>query len=64
RVANMFKEHWSGLIAYLRHRVSNGLAESVNGRIQQLKAKARGFKSWFGFRRAILFHFGQLDLYP
>lgn len=64
KVANMFKEHWSGLIAYLRHRVSNGLAESVNGRIQQLKAKARGFKSWFGFRRAILFHLGQLDLYP
>lgn len=64
KVAVMFKEHWSGLIAYLRHRVSNGLAESVNGRIQQLKTKARGFKSWFGFRRAILFHLGQLDLYP
>jgi transposase len=64
KVAKMFKEHWSGLIAYLRHRVSNGLAESVNGRIQQLKTKARGFKSWFGYRRAILFHLGQLDLYP
>ena len=64
KVAQMFKEHWSGLIAYLRHRVSNGLAESINGRIQQLKTKARGFKSWFGFRRAILFHLGQLDLYP
>jgi transposase len=64
KVAQMFKEHWSGLIAYLRYRVSNGLAESVNGRIQQLKTKARGFKSWIGFRRAILFHLGQLDLYP
>jgi transposase len=40
------------------------LAESINGRIQQLKTKAHGFKSWFGFRRAILFHLGQLDLYP
>jgi len=64
KVATMFKAHWSGLIAYLRHRVSNGLAESINGRIQQLKTKARGFKSCFGFRRAILFHLGQLDLYP
>jgi transposase len=64
KVATMFKEHWSGLITYLRHRVSNGLAESLNGRIQQLKTKAREFKSWFGFRRAILFHLGQLDLYP
>jgi transposase len=64
KVAAMFKEHWSGLIAYLRHRVSNGLAESVNGRIQQLKTKARGFRNYCGFRRAILFHLGQLDLYP
>ncbi|MBA3442234.1 MAG: ISL3 family transposase [Pyrinomonadaceae bacterium] len=64
KVAAMFKEHWSGLIAYLRHHVSNGLAESVNGRIQQLKTKARGFRNCFGFRRAILFHLGQLDLYP
>lgn len=64
RVAAMFTEHWSGLLTYLRHRVSNGLAESINGRIQQLKAKARGFRTATGFRRAILFHLGQLDLYP
>lgn len=64
KVATMFKEHWSGLITYLRHRVSNGLAENVNGRIQQLKTKARGFSNCVGFRRAILFHLGQLDLYP
>ncbi len=64
KVAARFTEHWSGLLAYLRHRVSNGLAESVNGRIQQLKTKARGFRNCFGFRRAILFHLGQLDLYP
>jgi transposase len=64
KVAAMFKEHWPGLIAYLRHRVTNALAESVNGRMQQLKTKARGFRNYFGFRRAILFHLGQLDLYP
>ena len=64
KVAAQFTEHWSGLLAYLRHRLSNGLAESVNGRMQQLKPKARGFRTCFGFRRAILFHLGQLDLYP
>jgi transposase len=64
KVAAMFKEHWSGIITYLRHHLSNGLAESLNGRIQQLKSKARGFKSCAGFRRAILFHLGQLNLYP
>lgn len=64
KVATMFKEHWSGIITYLRHHLSNGLAENLNGRIQQLKSKARGFKRCAGFRRAILFHFGQLNLYP
>lgn len=64
KVAKMFKEHWSGMITYVRHHLSNGLAESLNGRIQQLKSKARGFKSCAGFRRAILFHLGQLNLYP
>jgi hypothetical protein len=24
KVAQMFKEHWSGLITHLRHRLSNG----------------------------------------
>ena len=64
KVATMFKEHWVGLLTYLRHRVSNGLAESINGRIQQLKTKARGYRSYAGFRCAILFHLGQFDLYP
>lgn len=64
QVATMFKNHLEGLLAYLRHRVSNGLAENINGRIQQLKSKARGFRTWAGFRQAILFHLGQLNLYP
>lgn len=64
QVATMFQNHWNGLLAYLCHRVSNGLAENINGRIQQLKSKARGFRKWSGFRQAILFHLGQLDLYP
>jgi transposase len=60
----MFKRHWSGLAAYLEHRVTNALAESLNTQIQLLKAKARGFRFASGFRRTILFHLGQLDLYP
>jgi transposase len=63
-VVRMFQRHWSGLLAWFRHPVSNGIAESINERIQQLKAKARGFRTAGGFRRAILFHLGELDLYP
>lgn len=64
KVATMFERHWSGLVAYIEHRVTNAMAESLNTQIQLLKAKARGFREASGFRRAILFHMGQLDLYP
>jgi len=63
-VVTTVKDPWAGLIANLRHRVTNGLAKSINGRIQQLKTKPRGFRSLVGFRRAILFPLEQLDLYP
>ena len=64
KVAKMFKQHLSGLLNYITHRISNAVAESLNSRIQQLKAKARGFISPKAFRVAILFHFGKLNLYP
>lgn len=63
-VAKTFKNHWKGLITYYKHRVSNAMAECINSGIQQIKMKARGFKSAKAFRCAILFHYGQLDLYP
>lgn len=64
KVAAMFERHWSGIAAYIEHRVTNAMAESLNTKIQLLKAKARGFRHASGFRRTILFHLGQLDLYP
>lgn len=64
KVAQMLERHWDGLVAYIEHPVTNALAESLNTQIQLLKAKARGFRHALGFRRTILFHLGQLDLYP
>jgi len=46
------------------HRVSNGIAEGLNGQIQLLKASARGFRQFGNFRVAILFFLGKLDMYP
>ncbi|MFK7936424.1 MAG: ISL3 family transposase [Saprospiraceae bacterium] len=64
KVVKTFKNHLQGLIDYTKHRVTNAMAESVNTAIQQVKSKARGFKSAQAFRIAILFHLGALDLYP
>lgn len=64
KVAKTFKNHLQGLLDYTKHRVSNAMAECINMTIQQVKSKARGFKSANAFRSAILFHLGNLDLYP
>lgn len=64
KVATMFEKHFTGIVSYIKHHVTNAIAEGLNSRIQQLKAKARGFKSAAAFRIAILFHFGKLFLYP
>ena len=57
----MLEGHLAGLLYYLKHRTTNASAESMNGRILQIKASARRFTS---FQVAILFHLGKLALYP
>jgi transposase len=64
RVTEPLRTRWKGVRAYLRHRVANVSAEGLNSQIQALKAVARGFRNGSCFRRAILFFFGQLHLYP
>ena len=60
----MLEGHLAGLLNYLKHRTTNASAESMNGRIQQIKASAHGFRRFTSFRVAILFHLGKLALYP
>jgi transposase len=64
KVAQMLKNHLSGLLSYIRHRVTNVIAEGMNASIQQIKSNAKGFRRFASFRVAILFFLGKLDLYP
>ena len=64
KVAEMLRSHLDGLLAYVRHRVSNGIAEGLNGQIQLIKASARGFRQFDNFRVAILFFSGQVGCLP
>lgn len=64
KVVKTFDNHLQGLLDYTKHKVSNAMAECINTTIQQIKCKARGFKSAKAFRIAILFHLGDLCLYP
>jgi transposase len=63
-VAKKLKRHLENLLTYLKHRITNAVAEGLNSKIQQVKAVARGFRNFENFRIAILFYCGKLDLYP
>ena len=52
------------LLNYFTHRISNAMSEGFNSVIQQIKASARGFRSFASYRRRILFFCGKLDLKP
>ncbi|MGN2393188.1 transposase [Pelomicrobium sp. G1] len=62
--AKTLKRHLPGLLAYTEHRITNAVAEGTNGKIQLIKANARGYRNLVQYRISILFHCGGLDLYP
>jgi transposase len=64
KVAKMLLRHATGLLNYFHHRVTNAMAENLNGKVQHLKATARGFRAFAHYRTNILFHFGDLKLNP
>ncbi|MEJ2692786.1 MAG: transposase, partial [Candidatus Thiodiazotropha sp.] len=43
---------------------SSAVAEGLNSKIQTVKANARGYRSFEGFRNSILFYCGGLDMRP
>jgi len=53
----------SGINALIVKRI-NAIAESVNSRVQKIKARACGYRNRERFRNAIEFHCRKLELYP
>jgi len=64
KVVEMFNNHISGVINALLTNLTNAMAERVNGKIQELKTVARGYRTFTNFKSVILFFNGGLDLYP
>ncbi len=63
-LAKTIKKHFYGIMNAIILGVDNGMAESINSKIQKVKKMACGFRNTERFRNAIMFHFGGLDLYP
>ena len=62
--AKMIKKHLDNILTYFTHPISNAASEGMNSKIQMVKANARGYRSFNGFRNSILFYCGGLDMAP
>jgi transposase len=63
-VGEMLERHLERVLNYFTHRISNGVSEGLNSKIQAIKTAARGFHSFESYRIRILFFCGGLDLSP
>jgi transposase len=64
KVARMLQRHLAGVLRFVKHPITNGVAEGLNSKIMSIKRKAGGFRNAQNFTTAIYFHCGGLDLYP
>jgi transposase len=64
RAAHTIKNHWQGIASAIVNKISNACTEGLNSKIERIKRDAYGFRNKESFRMAILFHCGDLSLYP
>lgn len=65
RVVNTIKAHWRGIVRYIQSRISNGILEGINSKIQLAKKRARGYRNTTNFINMIYFTCGKLKFdYP
>jgi len=65
KFSNTVIAHWSGIVNYIDSRISNGVLEGINSKIQLVKRRARGFRNPQNFINMIYFNCGKLKFdYP
>jgi len=65
KFANMIRSHWSGIVNYIDAKISNGILEGINSKIQLAKRRARGYRNTDNFISMIYFIAGKLEFdYP
>jgi transposase len=65
KFVNTLKAHWWGIVAYFDRRVTNGILEGINSKIQLAKRRARGYRNTNNFINMIYFLCAKLKFdYP
>lgn len=63
--AKTVKAHWSGIVRFVESKISNGMLEGINSKVQLAKRNARGFRNTANFINMIYFLCGKLKFdYP
>ena len=60
--ARTVKAHWEGLLRWFDSGLTNGVVEGINGEIQEIKARARGFRNIDNFITMIYLKLGGIML--
>ena len=65
RFARTVKSHWSGIVQFTESRISNGILEGINSKVQLAKRRARGYRNLNNFINMIYFLCSKLKFdYP
>jgi transposase len=63
--AKTVKAHWSGIIHFVESRITNGVLEGINSKVQLAKRRARGYRNTNNFINMIYFLCGKMKFdYP
>ena len=60
----MLKRHLHGVLRFVKHPITNGVAEGLNSKVMSIKRKAGGFRNPANSTTAIYFTAEGLNLYP
>lgn len=60
--AKTLKRHWSGVLAFIRSRITNGIVEGLTSKIKTALKRAYGFKTFANYRTIIYLVAGKLEL--
>jgi transposase len=62
KVVKMIRRHWDGILAYFRHRITNGVTEALNNTAKAISHRARGYRTVHVFSNVMLLCMGGLEM--
>lgn len=60
KAVRTIKSHWIGIINYFESKISNGILEGLNSKIQLAKKRARGYRNTTNFINIVYFICGKI----